>query len=72
MALSDGIGRESVNDLLLFETWCMETAGWIAGEPVKSINSHFPDDEMPKPLAMALNAIFTGVSVRLADAEKSE
>ena len=72
MAVSDGIGRETVNDLLLFETWCMETAGWIAGEPVKAINYHFSDDDMPKPLAMALNAVFTGVSIHLADAEKSE
>ncbi|MDD2316389.1 MAG: adenosylcobinamide amidohydrolase [Desulfobacterales bacterium] len=72
MALSDGAGRETVNDLVLFETWCLEAAGRIAGMPVAAINSHFTDDDMPKPLAMALNAIFTGVSVHLADAEKSE
>ena len=61
LALSDGSGRETINDFSLFGTWCLDVAGRIADQKVEQIDHHFPDNDLPKPLAMALNAIFTGV-----------
>lgn len=61
MALSDGVGRGTVNDLALFETWSLAVAGRIAGMPLDEVQRHFSADDLPEPLAMALNAIFTGV-----------
>jgi len=63
MAIGDGAGRETVNDLGLYETWCLAVAEKIAGRKVEKLNAHFKREEMPAPLAMALNAIFTGVSM---------
>jgi iron complex transport system substrate-binding protein len=64
MALSDGADRKTVNDFHLYEHWCLEVAGRIAGRKVDRLSDHFPGDEIPPPLAMALNAIFTGVSMQ--------
>jgi len=66
LALSDGAERETVNDFLLFEAWCLDVAGRIAGTKVETLTLHFSGDDMPKPLATALNAIFTGVSLNLS------
>jgi adenosylcobinamide amidohydrolase len=63
MALSDGVERKTVNDLSLFETWCLSVAGRIAGKNVDELTIHFSDGAIPIPLTMALNAIFTGVSL---------
>jgi len=62
MALSDGAERETVNDFSLYETWCLEVAGRIAGRKVDRLVDHFSGDAYPAPLSMALNAIFTGVA----------
>lgn len=62
MSLSDGVGRETINDISFYETWCLDVAGRIAGKKVAKINTHFSNDVLPRPLSMALNAIFTGVS----------
>ena len=63
MALSDGVERETVNDLSLFETWCLSVAGRIAGKNVDELTVYFSGDAIPGPLTMALDAIFTGVSL---------
>jgi iron complex transport system substrate-binding protein len=67
MAVSDGVGRETVNDSSLFKTWCLDVAGRIAGKEVTTLTRHFSVDAMPTPLAMALNAVFTGVSLHFND-----
>ena len=62
MAISDGTARETVNDLHLYETWCLDVAGQIAAKKVETLKEYIADGNMPAPLAMALNAVFTGVS----------
>lgn len=62
MALSDGGERKSINNFLLFQPWCLDVADRIADTKVDSLNTYFTCDDMPEPLAMALNAIFTGIS----------
>jgi adenosylcobinamide amidohydrolase len=64
MALSDGDERETVNDFGLYESWCLDVAGRIAGSKVNRLVDHFPDGAFPVPLSMALNAIFTGVAAK--------
>ncbi|WP_054691845.1 helical backbone metal receptor [Desulfosarcina cetonica] len=62
LAISDGAGRETVADLASYRTWCLAVAGRIAGRPLEELTAFVTDEKFPKPLAMALNAIFTGVS----------
>jgi len=64
MALSDGAERETVNDFDLYENWCLDVAGYIAGRKLDRVVDHFPADAYPAPLSMALNAIFTGVAAK--------
>ncbi len=66
LALSDGAERETINDFLLFDAWCLDVAGRIAGTKVETLTLHFSGDDMPQPLATALNAILTGVSLNLS------
>jgi hypothetical protein len=66
LALSDGAERETINDFLLFDAWCLDVAGRIAGTKVETLTLHFSRDDMPQPLATALNAILTGVSLNLS------
>ena len=61
MALSDGTVRDTVNDLQWYEQWCLNVAGQIAGQKVDALNVHVGVEDMPAPLAMALDAVFTGV-----------
>ena len=61
MAIGDGTERGTVNDLQGFETWCLDVAGQLAGQKVEALTMHVGNDEMPKPLSMALDALFTGV-----------
>ena len=70
MALSEGTGRGTVNDRSLFETWCLDVAGRLAGINVKMVNSYVSAGDFPQPLAMALNAIFTGVSLHTGPANQ--
>ncbi len=63
MAISDGTRRVTVNDLQLFERWCLEVAGQIAGQPVDELKRPLAVNNLPLPLAMALNAVVTGVLV---------
>jgi iron complex transport system substrate-binding protein len=37
MVISDGAGRKTVNDLHLYETWCLDVAGQIAGKKVETL-----------------------------------
>jgi len=62
LALSDGAERRTVNDFGLYETWCLDVAGRIAGHKVDRLVDHISGDAFPLPLSMALNAIFTGVA----------
>ena len=64
MALSDGFERETVSDFGLYEAWCFDVAGRIAGSKVDRLVDHFSADAFPVPLSMALNAIFTGVAAK--------
>jgi hypothetical protein len=64
MALSDGAERDMVNDFALYETWCLDVAGRIAGRKVERLVDHVSGDAYPVPLSMALNAIFTGVAAK--------
>ena len=64
IALSDGAERKTVNDFVLYETWCLDVAGRIAGRRVDGLVDHFSGDAYPLPLSMALNAIFTGVAAK--------
>jgi hypothetical protein len=64
MALSDAQGRETTGDVSLFHEWCLATAGRIAGREIVFLDEHWPEADLPQPLAMALNAVFTGVIAR--------
>lgn len=64
MALSDAHRRGTVGDLSMFRVWCLEMAGRIAGREVKTLEEHVSAEELPRPLALALNAVFTGVKAR--------
>ena len=64
MALSDGTGRDTVRDLRFYEKWCLDVSGQIAGRPVEELQPLIEIKDYPAPLAMALNAIFTGVKVK--------
>ena len=61
MAISDGTDRRTVNDLKWFGQWCLAIAGDIAGKRVDRLKTQVDIKDMPTPLAMALNAVFTGV-----------
>ena len=61
LALSDAHGRETVKDFSLFQDWCLRVAGRIAGKELMAIGEHLSAEAMPRPLIMALNAVFTGV-----------
>ncbi len=64
MALSDAHGRGMVQDLSLFHGWCLQTAGRIAGRDVTSLEEQFSAQDLPRPLTMALNAVFTGLNLK--------
>jgi ABC-type Fe3+-hydroxamate transport system substrate-binding protein/adenosylcobinamide amidohydrolase len=72
MALGDGAGRGTINDLSLFETWCLDVAGRLAGINVKMVNSCVSAGDFPQPLVMAMNAIFTGVSLHTGPANQEK
>lgn len=61
LALSDAHGRGAVSNLALFQAWCLETAGRIAGKKVEMLTDHMEGKNLPAPLAMALNAVLTGI-----------
>lgn len=60
MALSDAVQRGLVTDLSAYKGWCMALAREIAGGPVPEVN-FISDTTIPVPLAMALNALLTGI-----------
>ncbi len=64
MDISDGTNRKMVQDLSGFENWCLDVAGRIAGREVDRLDIHVADEKFPRPLAMAFDALFTGVSKR--------
>lgn len=61
MAISDGTNRDMVKDLQEYEQWCLNVAGQIAGQKVDALTVHVEEEDMPLPLGMALDAVFTGV-----------
>ncbi|BBO87888.1 helical backbone metal receptor [Desulfosarcina ovata] len=62
LAISDGAEREMVADLKAYRDWCLDMAGRIAGQPVDALITFIADEKIPNALAMALNAVFTGVA----------
>ena len=60
MALSDAHERGLVADLSAYKGWCTTLAREIAGGDVPEVN-FITNLEIPRPLALALNAILTGL-----------
>lgn len=63
MTISDQHTKGTIKDLELYGQWCRTVAERIAGIPVDAIEEFVTDEKIPGPLAMALNAVFTGVSL---------
>ena len=64
MAIGDGAERQTVADRDLYAVWCLDVATRIAGRPLAALEHHVADTAMPEVLAMALDAVFTGVAKR--------
>jgi ABC-type Fe3+-hydroxamate transport system substrate-binding protein/adenosylcobinamide amidohydrolase len=62
MAMSDGDVRENIHDLQLFASWCNAVAGRIAGSEIVELAHYTAPEAMPEPLAMAVDAMLTGVT----------
>ncbi|WP_300669929.1 helical backbone metal receptor [Desulfoluna sp.] len=63
MALSDACERGLVTDLSAYKRWCSELAREIAGGPVPEVN-FISDTTIPTPLALAINALLTGLEYK--------
>lgn len=63
MALSDAYERGLVADISAYKGWCAEMAREIAGGPVPEVD-FISDPTIPKPLAMAVNALLAGLEYK--------
>ncbi len=63
MALSDAYERGLVTDISAYKGWCAAMAREIAGGPVPEVD-FINDPSIPKPLAMAVNALLTGIEYK--------
>ena len=63
MALSDAYERGLVTDISAYRGWCATLAREIAGGPVPEVN-FITDPDIPRPLALAFNALLTGLEYR--------
>ena len=61
LTLSDAYEKGLIKDLSLYQDWCRDVAGQIAGQKISVIENLVMDDTIPRPLKTALNALFTGV-----------
>jgi adenosylcobinamide amidohydrolase len=64
MAISDGADRQTINNFEWYGKWCLAIAGDIAGQKVERLKTQVDIKDLPTPLAMALDAVFTGVLLR--------
>lgn len=71
LSLSDAWERHTVGDLTLFTSWCESVAGALAGMPV-TIGEKIERPDIPKPLALALNALITGLQASHGQGEGAE
>jgi iron complex transport system substrate-binding protein len=62
LAISDGAERREIESFALYEAWCRAVAAHIAKMEVKELGAYLDSGLLPEPLAMAMNAIFTGVA----------
>jgi hypothetical protein len=60
-AISDAGSRNLVSDNSLFNKWCLETAGKIAGKKIDKLIMVSIGDRVGSPLSLAFSAILTGV-----------
>ena len=65
MALADARTGGRAKDLSFFGSWCRQVAEEIAGRPVDRIADFVTDDQVPRAVKMALDAILTGVRQRV-------
>jgi len=65
LALSDEYEKGLINDMTLFEDWCLAVAGDIAGVRISHIRELVTDENIPIVIQSALNAIFTGTLEKL-------
>ncbi len=61
LAMSDEVERGLVRDLTLFREQCRLVAENLAGRPVEPLEDLVRED-LPEPLALALNALLSGVA----------
>ncbi|XPS86797.1 periplasmic binding protein modulated with adenosylcobinamide aminohydrolase, CbiZ [Desulfosarcina variabilis str. Montpellier] len=64
MAISDGADRQTINNFEWYGKWCLAIAGDIAGQKVERLKTQVDIKDLPTPLAMAIDAVFTGVLLR--------
>jgi ABC-type Fe3+-hydroxamate transport system substrate-binding protein/adenosylcobinamide amidohydrolase len=64
MALNDAAEKGVINDLMLYESWCLDVATRIAGKKVDRLKPLTKTIDIPSgPLAMALHALLTGILI---------
>ncbi len=54
-----------VGDLSFFKSWCGQVAEDIAGSKIENTQDFVSDENFPKVLKMAFNALLNGISVFL-------
>ena len=59
--LSDGWQRKTITDISLFHILCLQVATNIAESSQQTLQDHSGSISLPKPFAMAVNAIITGL-----------
>jgi hypothetical protein len=61
LTLSDERHKGLLTDISSFEAWSRKVASEISGNPEQRIVCYVQDKDLPQVLAMALNAVLTGV-----------
>ena len=72
LSLSDAWERQTLCDLTLFTSWCASVASALAGMPNVTIEESMERPDIPRPLALALNAMITGLQASHSKEDRSE
>ncbi len=62
LALSDAAQRNQIQDLNTFQAWCDQVARDLAGKRPLAPPVSLQNDKLPRPLAMALEALLRGLA----------
>lgn len=65
LSISDRYEQGLIQDLTAFENWCKDISEDIAGTKIENRQNFIGDHPLPKPMEIALNAMFNGIYGKL-------